>query len=116
GSGADEDVHRRQIAVERLSAMQLPEHVEDARNLAPHRRFGPPFAAAPQERAEIAVFSVFQDEKVVEASAFANQRKCIEHPGRAFTYQPSVITPTPSHASAVPRFAAVAIDASVIPV
>ena len=36
------------------------------------------------------------------------------HPG--LDYQPSVITPTPSHAAAVPRIVAVAIDASVIPV
>jgi len=43
---ADEHVERRQIAMERVAAMQLAEHFEDAGNLAPRDRLGPPLARA----------------------------------------------------------------------
>ena len=38
---ADEDVHRRQIAVQHLAAMQLAEHLQDAGDLAPRGRLVP---------------------------------------------------------------------------
>ena len=47
---ADEHVHRREVAVEHLAAVQLPEHLEDARDLAPRGALGPPLAGAVQER------------------------------------------------------------------
>ena len=42
---ADEDVDRREVAVQQLAAMQLAEHVEDAGDLAPRGRFGQPLSA-----------------------------------------------------------------------
>ena len=38
---ADEDVHRRQVAVQQLAAMQLAEHLQDAGDLAPRRGLRP---------------------------------------------------------------------------
>ena len=38
---ADEHVHRREVAVQQLAAVQLAEHLEDARDLAPRRRLRP---------------------------------------------------------------------------
>ena len=43
---ADEDVHRREVAVQQLAAVQLAEHLEDAGDLAPRRRLGPRLAGA----------------------------------------------------------------------
>ena len=45
---ADEDVQRRQVAMEQLAAVQLAEHLEDAGDLAPGRRLRP--AARPWRR------------------------------------------------------------------
>ena len=43
---ADEHVQRREVAVQHLPAMELAEHLEDARDLAPRGRFRPPLAVA----------------------------------------------------------------------
>ena len=57
---ADEDVQRREVAVERLAAVQLAEHLEDARDLAARRRLGPALRRARQERAQVAVPRVLE--------------------------------------------------------
>ena len=46
---ADEDVHRREVAVQQLAAMQLAEHLQDAGNLAA-RRASPTTAACRRVR------------------------------------------------------------------
>ena len=51
---ADEDVHRREVAVKHLAAVQLSEHLEDARDFAPGRGFRPPLPGPAQERPEVA--------------------------------------------------------------
>ena len=41
---ADEDVERREVAMQQLAAMQLAEHLQDAGDLAPRDRLRPPAA------------------------------------------------------------------------
>jgi len=80
---ADEHVQRRQITVQRLAAMQLAEHFEDAGDFAPRRRLGPSLAGPRQERAQIAVARVLEREAVQHAAIGPHQRKGIEHANRA---------------------------------
>ena len=82
-SVADEHVQRREIAVERLSAMQLAQHFEDAGDLAPRRGFGPALARAREERAQVAVAGVLEREAVEDPSVAAHQREGVEHADRA---------------------------------
>ena len=82
-SVADEDVQRREVAVQRLPAMQLAEDLEDAGNLAARRRFTPAFAAAAEKRAEIAVARILEHQAVQDRTVLAHQRKGIEDGDRA---------------------------------
>jgi hypothetical protein len=52
----DEDVQRREIAVERLAAMQLAQHLEDAGDFAPRRALRPSFRRATVRCGSGAVF------------------------------------------------------------
>ena len=79
---ADEDVHRREVAVEHLAAVQLAEHLEDARDLAPRRALGPALAGAVQERAEVAVARVLEGEAVEDAAVGAHEGKRVEDADR----------------------------------
>src|SRR4029079_8756326 len=64
---ADEDVHRREIAMEVLTAVQSAEHVEDARNLTTREPFREAFARSFEKRAEVAEWRVFDREAVEHA-------------------------------------------------
>ena len=64
---ADEHVHRREVAVQHLAAMQPAQHVEDAGDLAPRRRLGEAALAAAEERAQVAVARVLERQAVDEA-------------------------------------------------
>ena len=59
---ADEDVHRRQIAVQQLPAMKLAQDLEDAGDLAPRHGLRPSTARAVQHRAQVAVARVLERE------------------------------------------------------
>src|SRR5262249_44116589 len=74
---AHEDIERREIAVEHLSAMEFAEHLEHARDLTPSVPFGEAFARALKECAQIAVRRVLEDEAVqhLTRTAVAQQRK-----------------------------------------
>src|SRR5262249_51812718 len=61
---AHEHVHRRQVAVEELPAVELPEHLEDAGDLTPCRALRPRLPRPPQVRAEVAVAGVLEGEAV----------------------------------------------------
>jgi hypothetical protein len=74
---ADEHVQRCEVAMERLPAMQLAQHLEDAGNFAPRRRFTPSRAAAPEERAEISVARILEHQAIQDPSVLAHQRKRI---------------------------------------
>src|SRR3954471_4907807 len=76
---ADEHVHRRQVAMEQLTAVQLAEHVQHAGDLATGGRLGPPPAGARQERAQVAAHGTFENEAVEDAAAGGGQREAIEH-------------------------------------
>ena len=80
---ADEQVHRRQVAVQRLAAMQPPQDVEDAGNLAAHGRLGPAFLRAAEERGEIAVPRIFERKVVQHLPVGAHERKHVVHADRA---------------------------------
>src|SRR5262249_23961891 len=59
-SVAHEHVQRREIAMERLSPVKLPEHFENAGDLAPRCGLGPSLARTRQERAQVAVTRVLE--------------------------------------------------------
>src|SRR5262249_16022316 len=72
---ADEHVERRQIAMKRLTAMQLAEHFQNSGDLAPGASFRPTLAAARQVGAEVAVQCVLERQTVQDVAIGANQRK-----------------------------------------
>jgi hypothetical protein len=76
---AHEHVQGGEIAVEGLPAMQLAQHLENAGNFAPRRRFTPSRAAAPEERAEIAVARILEHQAIQNPSVLAHQRKRVVH-------------------------------------
>src|SRR5207247_3713091 len=76
-------VHRREVAMQHLAAVELAEDFEDARDLAPHERLGPACGVAFEKRAEIAVARVLERKAVEHAFAGAHQRKGVEHANRA---------------------------------
>ena len=80
---ADEHVHRRQVAMQQLAAVQLAEHLEDAGDLAPRRRLGPRLPARCRKRAEIAVARVLERQAVEHLAVGAHQREAIEDADRA---------------------------------
>src|SRR5439155_13054539 len=61
---ADEDVQRREVAMQRLPAVQLAEDAEDAGDLAARGRLRPALAAAREKRAQVAVARVLEREAV----------------------------------------------------
>ena len=61
--------------MERLTAVELPQHFEDPRDLAAGHRFGPGVSVAPEEGAEIAVPRIFERQVVEHLSVGAHQRK-----------------------------------------
>src|SRR5262245_37320814 len=79
---ADEDIERREIAMERVAAVQLAEDLEDARNLATRDRFVPSLRAAREKGAEIAVACVLEGQAVQDGAVPTHQRKVIEHANR----------------------------------
>src|SRR5262245_59172243 len=66
---ADEDVQWREIAVERVTAVQLAEDFEDTGDLAPGDRLVPALRLAREEGAEIAVARVFERQAVEDFTA-----------------------------------------------
>ena len=80
---ADEHVHRRQVAMQQLAAVQLAEHLEDAGDLAPRRRLGPLAAGLLQVRAQVAVARVLEGQVVEHLAVGAHQREAIEDADRA---------------------------------
>lgn len=72
---AHEDVQRREVAVEELAAVQLAEHFEDARDLAPRGGFRPPLAVAVKERPEVSLTGVLEREAVQRVAVRARQRE-----------------------------------------
>jgi hypothetical protein len=77
------DVERRQVAVQHLPTMELPEDLEDAGNLAARRGFGPRFARTLQEGAEITEARVFESKTVERTLWRPHQWKRLEHLNRA---------------------------------
>jgi len=82
-AGADEHVDGGEIAVQRLAAVQLAQHVEDAGDFTARRRLGPSLAATAQVGAEIAVLGVLEGEEVADAAVRTEQRERVEDPDRA---------------------------------
>src|SRR5439155_17036492 len=80
---ADEHVQRREVAVEVLAAVQLSEHLEDARDLAARGGFRPPRAGAVQEGAEVAVSRVLEGQAVQHGPPRARQGERVEDADRA---------------------------------
>ena len=80
---ADEDVHRREIPVEHLAAVELAEHFEDAGDLAARGPLGPALPGAVEVRAQVAVPRVLEGEAVEDAAVLARQRKRVEDADRA---------------------------------
>ena len=81
---AHEHVHRCEIAVKHLAAMQLPEHFEDAGDLSSCGRLGPRALVALEERAEISVRRVLECQAIQDGAMWVRQWKRIEDPNRAW--------------------------------
>ncbi len=82
---ADENVHRREIAVQQLSAMQLAEHLENAGDLAPDRRFGPARTALPEIEAQVTEARVLQRQAALQhRTLWRDQWKRVEDAHRAW--------------------------------
>src|SRR5262249_11372809 len=80
---ADEDVERRQVAVEKLSAVELLEDREDAGDFAARHALRPSLAGrSREEAAEVAVPRVFEDEVVERTALRAGQREAVEEANR----------------------------------
>ena len=80
---ADEDVDRRQVAVQELAAVQFAEDLEDARNLASRGGLGPLAVVASQERAQIAVTRVLEREAVEHCPPRPSAETCRTRESRA---------------------------------
>jgi uncharacterized protein YdeI (YjbR/CyaY-like superfamily) len=65
---ADEDVDGREVAMEQLTAMQAPEHLQDAGDFAPRHPLVKSTFRALEKRAEIAVTRVLEREHVQHAA------------------------------------------------
>ncbi len=78
---ADEDVERRQVAMEQLTTMQLAEDVEDSRDLAPGGLLRPAAGMASQVRAQIAETRVLEGEAIAHP-ALRQHRKRVENADR----------------------------------
>jgi hypothetical protein len=79
---ADEDVERRQVAVQHLAAVQLAEHLQDARDLTPRGRLRPAPARAMEEGTEVALPRILQGKAVENAAVLSQQGKGVEHADR----------------------------------
>jgi hypothetical protein len=77
---AHEHVQRRQVPVEQLPAVQLSQHLEDARDLPPRHRLRPSLARAPQEGAQVALACVLQGQAVEDAAFRRQERERVEDP------------------------------------
>src|SRR5262249_44610602 len=77
-----EDVHRREVAVEHLPAVQLAEDLEDADDRAARGPLRPALARLLEVRAEVAVLRVLEDEAVEHAAVDADQRERVEDADR----------------------------------
>src|SRR5262249_34160652 len=82
-SVADEDVERREVAMERVAAMEPAEHFEDAGDFASGDRLVPSLRGAREVGAEIAVARVLERQAIKHFTARSQQRECIERPNRA---------------------------------
>ena len=80
---ADEDVERRQVAMERLAAMELAEHLEDSCDLPTGEPFRPSLPGVREEAAQISVTRVLERQAVEHLAVGAHQRESIEHANRA---------------------------------
>jgi hypothetical protein len=80
---AHEDVHRREVAVEQVTAVELAENLQDARNLAAHPRLAPTERPARQESRQVAVARVLEREVVQDPAVRAHQREHVVHRDRA---------------------------------
>ena len=80
---ADEHVHRRQVAVQQLAAMQLAQHLEDAGDLAARCRFGPRCRPARRCALRSPWQRVLERQAVEHLAVGAHQREAIEDADRA---------------------------------
>src|SRR6185369_8570878 len=79
---ADEHVHRREVPVEHLAAVQLAEDLEDAGDLSPRGGLPPPLGTAVEVRAQVAVARVLEGEAVEDAALRSHQRERVEDADR----------------------------------
>jgi hypothetical protein len=80
---ADEDIHRREIAMQQLTAVQFAEDVENACDFTPHCTFRPPLFLPVQVRTEVAMRRVLEHEIVNDSTIRAHVRKHVKHTDRA---------------------------------
>jgi hypothetical protein len=80
---AHEHVQRRQVAVERLAAMQLAQDLEDAGDFTASVPLCPRFAGLREEGAQVAVARVLEGQAVRDSVA-ACQRERVVHANRAW--------------------------------
>lgn len=76
---AHEHVDGREIAVQHLPTVQLPEHVENPGNLASHGALGPALLGAMQVCAEVSMPRVLECEVIQDLPIRPHQRKRVEH-------------------------------------
>ncbi len=74
---ADEHIERREVAMQHAPAVELAEHLEHSRNLAPRPGFRPRLAIAAQKRAEIAVPRVLERQAIEDLPVDADQWKTV---------------------------------------
>src|SRR5262249_32789540 len=76
---AHEDVHRRQIAVEHLAAMEPSEDFEDPGDLAADGFFRPTLSGLLQKGAQVAMPRPLEREAIEEGPVVPGQRERVEH-------------------------------------
>ncbi len=78
GAVADEHVHRSEVAVQHLSAMQLPQHLQDAGDLGARALLGPALRGADQVVAKIAMPRVLESQAIEHPPLRRQQRERVE--------------------------------------
>src|SRR5262249_10812626 len=94
-----EDVHRRQVAVEHLPAVEAAEDLEDPGDLAPRGPLRPALPGALEEGPQVAVPRVLEREEVDDAAVLTRQRKRVvdaDRAGVAFEDPPEVRLAAPA--------------------
>jgi hypothetical protein len=68
--------------MEQLTAVELPQHVEDAGNFSANGGFRPSRTVALKKSAEVAMFRVFEHEAVEKLPVVENEQKRVENTNR----------------------------------